>query len=789
METQKSVVNISGECFDYVRVFSDGVWNVRRNESILQHSLVRFHLQLVSFVFVSNLFHFLLKRFNLSRITSEILAGFILGSSGVGGILDAQGDALFPPFPDQVFASLSKLGYILFTFLAAVRNDLSLVKQMGTKALIFGFLLFLVPVTMESSTSVLFPHDETLSFTVRAQKQFLSSFYISIMTSSQFVGVSTILMQLKITNSRLGHFALASTLVGDLMRFGYMSLNGFRRAILSTSARIGAQVILLSLIFVAVILVVLRSMIHWFIRRTPEDKPMKEVYITVTLAILLGLASIGDSVGMHYLFGPFILGLVVPAGSPLATALVAKVDTLVSGLLIPLLLTFCSTRFDIVDFVHSFNQALTFQAALMGYMIKLIISIIGAINCKLPLREAAALALIVNAKGVIEIGLLLSFGNLELRNVESTSGIFFVFLLSGILPPLIKVLYNPAKQYIGYTKKCIEYAPNDEEFTILVCSHRQEDVVAAIKLLEYCNPTKQSPLCILGLCLEELVSSLTPVLINHQLGQKASSLDGSRSQPIIDIYRYFKSQNDKFTQVNVFTAISPLKQMHEDICWLAFDKTVSLIILPFHKKWNNKGKMISNSTDLRNLNINVLDRASCSVGILIDRHRNHILFSTFSTSEIYQVATLFIGGPDDRESLAFALRMAGNPCVQLTVMHFVAENNRPHDKWEEMLDLEALRKLKEVSKSANVGYREDIVRDGSDTAAIVRSIAGHYKLVITGRHHEPDEEAVSGLKDWSELPELGPIGDLLAASEIDCKASVLVVQQQIMKASHSGILN
>ncbi|KAJ8764053.1 hypothetical protein K2173_004944 [Erythroxylum novogranatense] len=789
MNNPKSILNVSGECFDYVRVFSDGILGTDK-ETILQHSLVRFHLLIVLFVCLSRFFHFLLGRFCLPRITSEILTGMILAPTARGYVFHNSKNPLFPPFPEQVFAALSKISFLVFTFLASVRTNPLLVKQMGTKAMIFGFLLFVVPATMESFSIIVFPIDERLTFTVKTHRRFLAVYYISMMTSSQFAGVSTTLMQLKIANSRLGHFALASTLVNDLLRFTYSTMDGFYRAMLSTSITVAIKVVLYSLALVGVIFSVMRATVHWFIRRTPEDKPMKEVYVTVTVAMVLGLASIGDSVGMYFLFGPFLLGLVVPAGSPLATALITKLDTLSSGFLVPLMLVYSSSKFDLQDFIRYFPYAVNFQAALIGYTIKLIITFIGAISCRLPLSEAAALTLLVNVKGVVEVGSLLSFGNLEMYDLGTTSGIFFVFLTSGILPPLINLLYDPAKQYIGHTKKCIEHAPNDAELGILACSHRQEDVMTAIKLLKYCNPTKQSHLSIYGLYLEELISSSTPLLINHQLGQKNSYSDESRTQRIIDIYKYFKSQNKKLNQVHVFTAISPLKQMYEDICGLAFDKAVSLIILPFHKKWSNKGKLVSSSSEMRSLNNIVLDRAPCSVGILIDRLRSHGINSIFGMSKMYRVVVLFIGGPDDRESLAFALRMAGDPCVQLTVLHFVSDNSRLIDEWEEMLDYEALRNIKlEVSRSANIVYKRKEVKDGSDTAAIVQSVANHYQLIIVGRRHESCKDSLSGLSDWTELPELGPIGDFLAATDFNDEVSILVIQRQILKASHSSALN
>ncbi|CAI0415604.1 unnamed protein product [Linum tenue] len=91
--------------------------------------------------------------------------------------------------------------------------------------------------------------------------------------------------------------------------------------------------------------------------------------------------------------------------------------------------------------------------------------------------------------------------------------------------------------------------------------------------------------------------------------------------------------------------------------------------------------------------------------------------------------------------------------------------------------------------NSNIKLVEERVRDGSDTSCIVREMGGNVDLVVVGRRHDTGCQALSGLAQWMEVPELGPLGDVLASQDFTAAASVLVIQQQIMKASHSSILN
>ncbi|KAG4994820.1 hypothetical protein JHK82_031559 [Glycine max] len=70
-----------------------------------------------------------------------------------------------------------------------------------------------------------------------------------------------------------------------------------------------------------------------------------------------------------------------------------------------------------------------------------------------------------------------------------------------------------------------------------------------------------------------------------------------------------------------------------------------------------KGKITESSFALKQLNKNVLEKAPCSVGVLIDRGNQKMFWCGFRMGSIYQVVVLFFDGADDREALSYARRM------------------------------------------------------------------------------------------------------------------------------------
>ncbi|GLT78883.1 hypothetical protein SLA2020_504020 [Shorea laevis] len=290
-----------------------------------------------------------------------------------------------------------------------------------------------------------------------------------------------------------------------------------------------------------------------------------------------------------------------------------------------------------------------------------------------------------------------------------TMVVLTIFTISTIISFLVRKLHPP-QRYTSYHKRNILQCPKNVELCILVCSFKQDDAIAAAKLLKISNPTKESPLSIYCLYLKNLTGGATPMLINHQLYKKNSSSE--HWQLIFSIFNYFKLQHLGLANLQVSTAISPAALMHEVFCWLAFKKPISLITVPFHRRWNFKGDLIVDSNALRDFNINVLDKAPCSVGILVDRCTLSGSSTLFTKLSIYCIAVLYLGGEDDREALAYAKRIAGCATVQVTVIRFIPVDHSSSE-WDDVLDNEFLKDIKHGNGGyANITYTEKTVSDG-----------------------------------------------------------------------------
>ena len=356
--------------------------------------------------------------------------------------------------------------------------------------------------------------------------------------------------------------------------------------------------------------------------------------------------------------------------------------------------------------------------------------------------------------------------------------ILCMIFFTGLIAPLVKKLYKP-RTYKSQKRRTVLHSRPDSELRLLACIFRENCTSSLLNLLEVSNPSFESPICFYLVHLLVLDGRSTSMLVSHRPGKKTPARAAS-SEHIINAFKLYQQQNVGTLIVNPFTSIAPFVTIHQDVCELALDKRVAMVIIPFHKRFTMEHTDNFANSTIRTVNRNILENSPCSVGILVDRGTlpsNTLLFARRTS---YRILLVFIGGPDDREALAYAMRMAEHPNVNLTVIQLVDSSLKDQKHNQRRLDFDLINEF----KLANVGskslvFKEERVADGLEIIATIQGLENKYELVLVGRSHVNDSAIFGGLTEWNEFPELGCIGDMLASSDSKCKASLLVVQQQI----------
>ncbi|GMJ00813.1 ARABIDOPSIS THALIANA CATION/H+ EXCHANGER 3, cation/H+ exchanger 3 [Hibiscus trionum] len=758
------------------KVNSAGVWEDTPS-AILSYSLPLLELQMILIFLVSHIVHVIFKPIGLTFFASQMFSGVILGPAMLGQ-MEGIRDIFFSPdhLGVETIDTASLFGFSMFLFLMGVKMDVNMALTTSRRAVLIGIISLLAPMVFGLAVYDAFkePHQsKTLSL------ERLMGITVESLTSCSVI--ACLLSELKILNSELGQLALSSAVVGDLSTLILVYFNAStKRWSISPKFAIAHVAILITFLFL--IFSGFRSLMFRIIRETPDGKPVKEVYIVIIVMVALACGVFTSKFNQSPLVGPFLVGLAIPEGPPIGSALVERFECFVNGIFLAIYVTTSAMAIQPEKF---FEDLTTLKFCILNivfsFFAKSISCFIASFWGMMPFKDSLAFALIMSSKGVVELSYFCTFRDIKFMSNETFSIFSLGILLnSTIIPILVKFLYDPdARRYAAYQKRNIQHLHGNAELRILACVHRPEHVPALIDLLDITCPTKESPNVVDALHLIELAGRETPVFIAHK---KQENVVGRSFEHILAFHQY-EEKNGGLVTINSFTAISPPKFMHDDICSLALDKQTSFILLPFHRKWSIDGSVEVENSMIRNLNSCILDRAPCSVGILItrgvlDRKRKSLKMSSSSSCSI---GMLFLGGKDDREALTLAKRMANDPRVKLTVIHLISDEYHTDSmNWDMMLDAEILKDTKYggFSNVGNVMYLEEVSNSGPEAARIVQSIADDYDLFIVGRRHGVDSVQTTGLSEWSELPELGVLGDLLASTDLSTGASVLVVQQQ-----------
>lgn len=352
-----------------------------------------------------------------------------------------------------------------------------------------------------------------------------------------------------------------------------------------------------------------------------------------------------------------------------------------------------------------------------------------------------------------------------------------ILVINATIAPLIKFLFDPSAQYHSGKKCSIQHTKRDSELRIMVCIYKDENIPTMLNILEASCASTESNVTAIALLLVELLGRSRPILVAHQQHGTLQSTPCNSTQ-LDNALKQYVTLNEGCAYVQSFTSISDFNTIHDDVCLISLDRGANMILMPFHKRWEIDGTVEINNRAIQTVNIKVLERAPCSVGILIDRGILSCSPSLLLAKAPYYVAVLFIGGADDAEALAYASRMSRHECVNVTVVWFLVfgeENSKDRKRDSDLVD---------EYRYYNVGNKrfeinEEVVKDAIELSSCIRRRIDYFDLVMVGRWHS-QSILLHGHDQWSECPELGVIGDMLASQDFVTKASILVVQQQRM---------
>ncbi|KAI4306904.1 hypothetical protein L6164_030144 [Bauhinia variegata] len=723
-------------------------------------------LQVSLIALVSQCINFYLKPLGQSTLVSQTLGGLIIGPSALMK-LKVVSKYLFPPISNLVLETLAGFGVMYFFFLMGLKTDPAIILMTERKAVYMGVSVFISALGLPTGLTFIMRKYVSMDHTLANALPYIGA--LQAFTGSAVIGC--LLAELKIINTDIGRLTLSLAMFGDLIG---ISLTVVIFSTLSNGSE-SMWLILCVAALASFIMCVLRPVLLWMLARSLDGKPVSEFFIVSIFAVVLVIGFMSEIVGQHYVLGPLLFGFSIPEGPPLGSTIIAKLETLSAGFFYPIYLAVCGLHTDvfkidlrsmwIVGLVLSFSVAVKICAVM----------IYGYYN-DIPKKESLVIGLILNTKGITELAVYNFWkGNKILSEKEFSLMVISVIVVTAIITPLVRYLYDPTEQYIALRRSCIQHNKRDSELRVMVCIHDNEHVPALINLIEASYASQESAVVVIALVLVELLGRSRPLLVAHQPHNLLRTASFNSSQ-IWNALKQYQQQHAGYASVESFTSVSSFIAMFHDVCRMAVDRRATILIMPFHKQWEIDGGVEILNRGIQSLNIRVLENAPCSVGILIDRGILSGRLSILTGRSLFNVVVFFIGGADDAEALAYGARMAGSQNVVVTVARFLLfgeENSKERRRESDLVN----EYRKAHAGNPRFDVIDEVVRDGVDMSTRIRRIIDYFDLAMVGREHA-DSALIRGHDQWCECPELGTIGDMLASQDFITKASVLVIQQQ-----------
>ncbi|GAB2299354.1 hypothetical protein Dimus_033429 [Dionaea muscipula] len=756
--------------------YSRGIWF---DEDPLGQLMPITFFQLSLFFVISHSLYFIFRALHVPKIVCNVAAGIIMGPSGLGRY-NYFAVRFHSARHFLLMNTLASFGAFLDVFIIAVKLDLGMLTRMGKNGQRIGVSCLIFPfVVITSLMTILRP-----VLPNELPRGALLILFAANSSGSAFINLIPILQENKLLSTELAQLAMSASVLNDSFLWFFWTVMMFLR--LSSLLQCASAAMLLAALISFGVFIFRPAMI-WIIHRTPEGEPVKDTYIVIILLLVLLSGLLSDCIGPTPLLGALVLGLVTPDGPPLASTLMQTTDMILQNFFSPFLYLSVGAAADISS-TYEWKQLLMFQAVILaGYFAKLLGAMLPALRSGMSPRHALTIGLMLNTKGVIE---LLVYRLMVLRKALSvplfTQLVCSSMALTAIVVPLVKILYRaPLKSeresLRGYGLT-IQSTLLASEMRILLCIHTENDVPAIIDLVEASHPTESSPIRLYMIHLMELVGRNAPSLTPHLKHDTTCKRNGCLR--IFGAFKNYLTSLEGEVTIQPFSMVALHKSMHEGICRLAHDRKVPLIIVPFLARNHSH---VEASAGLSKLNSNVQAYAQCTVGILVDRathsYRSHQHFH-------YHVAVVFIGGQDDREALALAVRMSCHPGVTITLFRVIIRNERFGNKRGSLMDSAAVDDFRTKNfGNERVHYREIGVEDWDHTLKAIKCIGDCYNLIIVGKQQRESGLQEEEMAIWIENPELGMLGDILVSSDFYGGTVSVLVMQHYRNANSSAFGN
>jgi Kef-type K+ transport system membrane component KefB len=376
----------------------------------------------------------LFRQFGQPAVIGEVVGGILLGPSFLGRVWPEAAALILPPSVAPFLGLIASFGVVLYMFLVGLELNPRVLREHLYATVTISHASIIAPFLLAAALSLfLYPRLSSRDVPFTSFALFLGA----AMSITAFPVLARILSDRRMQRTTLGVIALGCAATNDVTAWCLLAF-----VVAVNRAAVGAAVTVLALTatFIGFMLLVAQPIAARLLARHREVQPTPAV-VSVVFTALLICAIVTELIGIHAIFGAFLLGAIIPNDSPVARALGAKLEDLVTVLLLPAFfaVTGMRTRIGMVSGLeHWLLCGLITLVATAG---KLGGTLVAGRLTGLGSREAATLGVLMNTRGLMEL-IVLNVG-LDLGVISPT--LFAMMVLMALITtvataPMLRLL-------------------------------------------------------------------------------------------------------------------------------------------------------------------------------------------------------------------------------------------------------------------------------------------------------------------------------------------------------------
>ncbi|MBW4562581.1 MAG: cation:proton antiporter [Mojavia pulchra JT2-VF2] len=707
------------------------------------HTVMLVLFEVLIVIGLSRLVGLAFKSIKQPLVIGEIVAGIMLGPSLFGLIAPSAAAMIFPPEAVPFLNMLSQVGLIFFMFLIGLELNPKYLSGQLEIAILTSHVSILVPFSLGTLLAVLlYPLVSNASVSFTAFALFLGA----AMSITAFPVLARIITENNLQSTRLGTLALTCAAVDDVTAWCLL-------AVAIAVAREGSiasavPTIITGLLYIGFMVTLGR----WFLQRlTTYYQRTGRLSQFVLAGIYMGVvasALITELIGIHLIFGAFLLGAAMPKNADLVRELAVKTEDFVLIFLLPVFFAFSGLRTQI----GLLNRpelwllcALVLGVAIAGkYFGTYVAARVSGINN----REASALGWLMNTRGLTEL-IVLNIG-LELGVISPllfTMLVIMALVTTFMTSPLLEWTYP--KKLIrldvvesNFAQETSRSNTASYEYRILVPVANPSTQKGLVQLavaiaLNYHQPAVVHPLSLIEFE-EDYAFESTPVEANRLIAQRRQQLE-----------ELINTLEPPATRSYVHPIVRLSSNVARETAEIAKIEQTDLIIVGWHRPAFSNNRLGGRVGQ-------ILTTAPVDVAVFIDRGR----------TRLENLLVPYSANIHDDLALILALRLLINrdTCV-LHILQVVSENQAKDE-----LSYELQTMMAQLPISVRDRIEIKMIESPEPIQAVVAASEA-VDLTIAGTS-----------RAWGiERQTLGRYTDQLA---IQCRSSLLITRRYSQITSH-----